>query len=1159
MIRQSPTQWSTLVELLEARASAQPAARLYSFVEDFEGEESELNRGALQHRARLIGGALQSLGARGERAVLLYPPGLEYISGFFGCLYAGAIAVPAYPPDPTRLERTLPRLLAIIKDAQASVVLTTSWLLSMAEMLFEQAPELKSLRWVATDTLEEDAASVWRAPDVSADSLAFLQYTSGSTGTPKGVMLSHGNLLHNLGLISHAFQADADSVGTIWLPPYHDMGLIGGILQPLYGGFPVALMSPLTFLKRPLLWLQTLSRHKATISGGPNFAYDLCVRKVTPEEREGLDLSSWRVAFSGAEPIRPETLDRFVEAFGPQGFRRESFYPCYGLAEGTLIVSGGLPSEAPILRTLDSAALEQNRAVEPGGDVATRTLVSCGRNLPDQEVLIVHPETREILADGQVGEVWVRGPSVALGYWRRTEETEHAFHARPVGGGEHRYLRTGDLGFFQQGELFVTGRLKDLIILRGRNHYPQDLELTADQSHPAIRPGCSAAFALEVEGEERLAVVLEVDPRRMADPAEVIGALRQRLAETHEVQPHTLVLIEPGALPKTSSGKVQRRACRQALLDGRLAVVSSWSESSPGSTSSEQAPSTSVSATPIVEEERVSWLRARLAPRLHVRPEELDATAPLTRYGLDSLAAVELAHFFEKELGVSVPMQTLLAGCTLEELARALPAEPRREQALEVSTGPGPFPLSPAQERLWFLEQLTPGSAVYHLPVGLRLDGRLDVAALQASLHALVQRHESLRTVFHSDEGAPSQSILLAGRTRLEREDLSGLPEAQREAEALRRARDEARRPFDLARGPVLRALLLRLGEERHVLVLTVHHLVSDGTSMGVLARELAALYAAHASGREAHLPPAPARYVDHAAAQRARLERGELDGQLEYWKHLHGAPPLLELPTDAPRPALESHRGARHAFQLDAGLWSQVQALARREGTTPFSVLLTAYQVLLSRLSGQTDVCVGTPVAGRGRAGQADVIGLFVNTLAFRAEMSGAPSFLGLLSQVRERVLGALAHQDVPFERVVEAVQPVRSQSHAPLFQAMLVLQDDPALALELEGLRWERLDVDTGASMFDLTLFLFEGREGALDASFEYATDLFGASTVARVAGHFRTLLHAAVTTPERSIAELPLLTREEREQLLVTWNDTRLPEASERNIPQVIEAQV
>ncbi|MFP2932504.1 AMP-binding protein, partial [Pyxidicoccus sp. 3LG] len=806
----SPAPWSTLVELLEARASEDAVARLYSFVEDAESEEGELNRGALQQRARIIGGTLQSLGAKGERAVLLYPPGLEYISGFFGCLYAGAIAVPAYPPDPTRLERTLPRLLSIIQDAQATVVLTTSWLLSMAEFLFEQAPYLKTLRWVATDTLTDDAASEWRAPDVGADSLAFLQYTSGSTGTPKGVMLSHGNLLHNLGLISHAFQATRDSVGAIWLPPYHDMGLIGGILQPLYGGFPVALMSPLTFLKRPLLWLQTISKHKATISGGPNFAYDLCVRKVTPEEREGLDFSHWSVAFSGAEPIRPETLARFVNAFGPQGFRRESFYPCYGLAEGTLIVSGGLPSEAPILRTLDSAALEQNRAVEPTADATARTLVGCGRNLPDQEVLVVHPESLQSLPEGQVGEVWVRGPSVALGYWKRTEETQHAFHARPAGGGEHRYLRTGDLGFFQGEELFVTGRLKDLIILRGRNHYPQDLELTADQSHPAIRPGCSAAFALEVEGEERLAIVLEVDARRMADPSEVIGALRQRIAETHEVQPHLLVLIEPGALPKTSSGKVQRRACRQALRDGHLAVVHSWSESTGSEPSSTASSPSEQAALPATEDERVSWLRTRLAPRLHVRPEELDASAPLTRYGLDSLAAVELAHFFEKELGVAVPMQTLLAGCTLEELARALPDAATQQTKLEVvSTGPGPFPLSPAQERLWFLEQLQPGGAVYHLPVGLRLDGRLDVASLEASLQALTQRHEALRTVFQSEEGRPSQSILSEGLTRLEREDLTGLPESQREAEALRRAREEARRPFDLARGPLLRAVLL--------------------------------------------------------------------------------------------------------------------------------------------------------------------------------------------------------------------------------------------------------------------------------------------------------------------------------------------------------------
>ncbi|HZI06247.1 MAG TPA: AMP-binding protein, partial [Archangium sp.] len=336
-MRPPQSEPATLVDLLQSRASEMSERRLYTFLEDSEGDESTMTYAQLDYRARLIAAALQKVARPGDRVMLLYPPGLEYVAGFFGCLYAGMVAVPAYPPDPMRLERTLPRLRAIIQDAQASVVLTVAFIHGMGEFLFEQAPDLRELHWMATDELPTDKQPEWKRTELERQSLAFLQYTSGSTGTPKGVMLSHGNLLHNLECISRAFGTTEESVGVIWLPPYHDMGLIGGILQPLYRGFPVALMSPLTFLKQPRRWLEAVSRFGATVSGGPNFAYDLCVRKMTPQERARLDLSRWKVAFSGAEPVRTETLERFLEAFGPRGFRREAIYPCYGLAEGTLI------------------------------------------------------------------------------------------------------------------------------------------------------------------------------------------------------------------------------------------------------------------------------------------------------------------------------------------------------------------------------------------------------------------------------------------------------------------------------------------------------------------------------------------------------------------------------------------------------------------------------------------------------------------------------------------------------------------------------------------------------------------------------------------------------------------------------------------------------
>ncbi|RKH48461.1 fatty acyl-AMP ligase [Corallococcus sp. AB050B] len=599
---------ATWVDLLDERSRCAGEPRLYTFLED--DAEVTLTRGELASSAHRIAAALQSLAARGERAVLLYPPGADYLRGFFGCVCSGLVAVPAYPPDPSRLERTLPRLRALIADSGATVVLTTSFILSMAEFLFADAPELRALEWVATDALEADGAA-WKRPDVTAGTLAFLQYTSGSTGTPRGVMLSHGNLLHNLGAIRRAFQTHDGSVGVIWLPPYHDMGLIGGVLVPLAQGFHTALMSPLTFLRRPRAWLEALTRFGGTISGGPNFAFDLCVRRIPPAEREGLDLSRWEVAFCGAEPIRPDTLERFTRAFAPHGFRREAFYPCYGLAEGTLIVTGGAKESAPILRDVDASALEAGIALSPAGTV--RTLVGSGVTLPDQSLCIVAPDTGRVLPPGAVGEVWVKGPSVARGYWRREEESARVFQARTLDG-DGPYLRTGDLGFLDAGELYVTGREKDLIIVRGRNLYPQDLEAVMEESHPALRPGCGVAFGVEVQGEERLVVVQEVDPRRWdGEAAPVLGAIRGRLATVNEVRPHAVVLIEPGSLPKTSSGKVRRRATREAFLTGALRELHAWCMTAMNGTDTSGGPMA---------------LEFRVLARVPARLKDLDAQPP---------------------------------------------------------------------------------------------------------------------------------------------------------------------------------------------------------------------------------------------------------------------------------------------------------------------------------------------------------------------------------------------------------------------------------------------------------------------------------------------------------------------------------------------------
>ncbi|MEM8673230.1 MAG: fatty acyl-AMP ligase [Cyanobacteria bacterium P01_G01_bin.67] len=571
-------RFSTLIDLLSYRARTQPNQIAYTFLQDGETESNWLTYQELDRQARSIAAQLQRQTVIGSRALMLYPSGLEVITAFFGCLYAGIVAVPAYPP---RRNQKMSRLEAIVENAQATVVLTTRAVLVNIERRFAENPSWAEMSWLVTDNLNDDLASDWYEPAVSCDTLAFLQYTSGSTGAPKGVMISHGNLLHNEEMIKIAYQHTEKTIFVGWLPLFHDMGLIGNVLQPLYLGIPCFLMSPEDFLKKPIRWLKAISRYKATTSGGPNFAYDLCVRKVTPEHLASIDLSSWQVAFNGAEPVRSDTLEQFTATFSPCGFRREAFYPCYGMAETTLFVSGGLPTDPPIIRGFEGVPLEQNQVIITTDEQKLiRKIVSCGQAWLDEKILIADPHSLTLCETNQVGEIWVAGSHVAQGYWNRSKETEQTYRAYLADTGEGPFLRTGDLGFIYDGELFVTGRLKDVIIIRGRNHYPQDIELTVETSDQALRPGSGAAFAVTVKGIERLVVVQEVERTylRKLDLSQVVSNIRRAVTAEHSLQLYAIVLLKTGSIPKTSSGKIRRHACRAGFFTGSLDFVGDWCE-----------------------------------------------------------------------------------------------------------------------------------------------------------------------------------------------------------------------------------------------------------------------------------------------------------------------------------------------------------------------------------------------------------------------------------------------------------------------------------------------------------------------------------------------------------------------------------------------------
>lgn len=578
---QSLIQPSTLVELLRGRAKTQPDGHAYTFLIDGKKETPPLTYGELDRQARAMAALLQKFQAKGERALLLYPQSLEVIAAFCGCLYAGVIAIPVPPPESGRLKRTLPRLRAIVKDAQATFALTTEAILSLIENVKEEFPEFDQMHWITSESLDLELAEQWEDPQVDKDQLAYLQYTSGSTAIPKGVMLSHFNLIHHANYLQKACGYDSDSISVTWMPYFHDYGLVEGMMVPLFNGTPCYLMSPFAFIKRPIQWLKNMTKFRGTHSQAPNFAYDLCIRKVKSKEIQELDLSSWQAAGNAAEPINPKVMAKFVETFEPCGFRWESFAPAYGLAEYTLLVSTKPKGEMPVITALDAAALEQDKIVSanPDQEQGVRFIAGCGRRVCETKIAIVHPDTLTRCAPDEVGEVWVSDPSMAQGYWQREEETNQTFRAYIQDTGEGPFLRTGDIGFLKEGELFINGRIKDLIIIRGANHYPQDLEWSVQHLDSVLRPDYGAAFSIEDDGEEKLVVVQEIERRSgEIDIEKLIGDIRQEIAEQHEIMVHAIVLAKPGTILKTASGKIQRRACRQNFLNGTINIVGAWSE-----------------------------------------------------------------------------------------------------------------------------------------------------------------------------------------------------------------------------------------------------------------------------------------------------------------------------------------------------------------------------------------------------------------------------------------------------------------------------------------------------------------------------------------------------------------------------------------------------
>lgn len=642
-------------DLLRIRAKQHPEKTAFIFLEDGINETARINYGQLEKRASLLAANLLEKNRKGERCILLFQPGIDFIVAFMGCLIAGVIAVPSYPP---RRNRKNERFLAIVNNCEPSAIIASVSIANDLQKNTEDQELIKNIRLINFDKLDFSQEKKDTNTAILKEDIAFLQYTSGSTGMPNGVMVSHGNLIHNSEIIKKAFNHDENLRGVNWLPPFHDMGLIGTLLQPIYVGGQNAIIPPATFLRYPDRWLKAITKYKGNTVGGPNFALDYCCDKISEEDKKEIDLASVEIFFCGSEPIRENTMNRFSEYFKDCGFKTEMFYPCYGLAESTLICTGGDYNEKPLYFSADKSKLETENKIQPAeGNKQALSFTACGFPFFNMEVIIADHNKNEICPEGETGEIWVKGPSVCQGYWNNAVKTKETFHAVLKNDVQQKYMRTGDVGFIHEGQLFITGRLKDLIIIRGQNYFPQDIENTIESCHPALRKYSAAVFSADIKQEERLVIISEVERSfiRNLNKEEVFEAIREAVSEEYGIQPFAIVLIKTGSILKTSSGKIQRLATKKAFLQDELNVIASR-EMDLKQDSSEET----IKPEELTFDEVQNWLINWLSRKVKINPDKIDPEKTILSYGLDSIGLVELEREVNRQFDIEISLSDFM-------------------------------------------------------------------------------------------------------------------------------------------------------------------------------------------------------------------------------------------------------------------------------------------------------------------------------------------------------------------------------------------------------------------------------------------------------------------------------------------------------------------
>jgi amino acid adenylation domain-containing protein/non-ribosomal peptide synthase protein (TIGR01720 family) len=1108
------TNNNSIVDYLSFHANSSYSKKeLFIFLGGEGRVEERITFEQMDRKVRSIAISLLNQVSTGDKVILCYPPGLDYILAFYACLYAGVVAVPVYPPQG---KANTIRFSRVMQDCQATFILSNNLLKEQLLSRSSNTEELHHDQFILTDIINDEDSSYFQWPQIQSGSLAFLQYTSGSTGAPKGVMISHANIIANLRSLQEATICCGDDVFVNWLPLFHDLGLVNTMLLPVYLGAQSILMSPLAFVSNPRSWFEAITKYKGSICGGPNFSYELCLKKIKRDDFSGLELSSWRIAFNAAEPIYEKTIENFSEFFSTIGFNKSSFYPSYGMAEATVYLTG---------RKYD--AMLAAKCHDDGKNV-----VACGTVTSSHNLRIVNPHTKNSLPENEVGEIWVSGPSIAMGYLGKPEQTTEIFNAKIHDDiSSETWLRTGDLGFVKNGDLYVTGRIKELIIIRGQNYYPTDIERTVQESHSSLKAGAGAAFSVVIDEEERLVVVQEVERTslRKLNAENVCELILSKITSEYQLDIHEILLIKPGYLEKTTSGKVQRQLCKQKYLSEDIEVIYRYKNSMEVDLFNRIMPCTN--------EEKI--IANVFCDELGV--SSIGINENIFSLGANSITLTRAILKINHLLNINLPITTIFDNPSIDQLNRFINifiiGEGKSNDSgyahiPKVAVGL-PVPLSFAQQRLWFLWTLEGANPAYNESHVFKISGELNCDALMNAFHNTVGRHEVLRSRFVEEDGIVFQVFDPNAVYNIQPDIIVD------EVSLLKILEEEALYPFELDKDSLIRIKLLKL-ESYYFLVVTMHHIVTDGWSLEIINREINESYKAALEGRPSLLAELPIQYADYSHWQRQHAQTEIIEKQLSYWKKkLQNIPLLHDLPLDKRRPIEQSFIGKKYNISLNKLKTEKINNFCEEKSVTLFIFLHSVLSLLLARCSGDTDIVIGSPIAGRVHKDVESLIGFFVNTLVFRHDLSECTDFNGLLLNCKKTAIDAYANQSVPFELIINDLNLQRDLGYSPLIQIILVLQNNIETDLKLDGLEVEKQCFSSSKvfAKYDLELSVIE-KDNKLSLNWLYNSDLFHEKTIERLASSFEVIIDSVIKNPYIAIQDINILTSSDKQKLLQDW---------------------